>query len=149
MRGGTEGGLKRVEENETGDGAESSKKAEVKMYAEKGIEGQLCFLRQELTGLKEDIPQNPYPDSIDDTVVIDEIKGTYADVSRMKAPVMVHLAQAKCYAYVYADACHLEEIGIQMTYCNMDTEEIKRFQYVCSYDELKEWFFNILGQYEK
>ena len=44
VRGGTEGGLKRVEENRTGDGTESSKKAEAKMYAEKGIEGQLCFL---------------------------------------------------------------------------------------------------------
>lgn len=84
-----------------------------------------------------------------DGVVIDEIKGVLRDLELMKEPVLVHLAQAKCYAYVYADACHLEEIGIQMTYCNMDTEEIKRFQYVCSYDELKEWFFNILGQYEK
>ena len=84
-----------------------------------------------------------------DGVVIDEIKGVLRDLELMKEPVLVHLAQAKCYAYVYADACHLEEIGIQMTYCNMDTEEIKRFQYVCSYDELKEWFFHILGQYEK
>lgn len=84
-----------------------------------------------------------------DGVVIDEIKGVLRDLELMKEPVLVHLAQAKCYAYVYADACHLEEIGIQMTYCNMDTEEIKRFQYVCSYDELKEWFLNILGQYEK
>ena len=34
-------------------------------------------------------------------VVIDEIKGTYRDLSRMEAPVEVHLAQAKCYAYIY------------------------------------------------
>ena len=47
-----------------------------------------------------------------DGVVIDEIKGVLRDLELMKEPVLVHLAQAKCYAYVYADACHLEEIGI-------------------------------------
>lgn len=84
-----------------------------------------------------------------DGVIIDEIKGVLRDLELMKEPVPVHLAQAKCYAYIYAEANHLGEIGIQMTYCNMDTEEIKRFQYVCSYDELNGWFFGILGQYEK
>lgn len=82
-------------------------------------------------------------------VVIDEIKGVFRELELMKEPVPVHLAQAKCYAYIYADTHALKEIGIQMTYCNMDTEEIRRFQSVCSYDVLKEWFFGVLGQYEK
>ena len=82
-------------------------------------------------------------------VVIDEIKGVFRELELMKEPVPVHLAQAKCYAYIYADAHDLKEIGIQMTYCNMDTEEIRRFQSVCSYDVLKEWFLGVLGQYEK
>lgn len=81
--------------------------------------------------------------------VIDEIKGVFRELELMKEPVPVHLAQAKCYAYIYADTHELKEIGIQMTYCNMDTEEIRRFQSVCSYDVLKEWFFGVLGQYEK
>ncbi len=81
--------------------------------------------------------------------VIDEIKGVFRELELMKEPVPVHLAQAKCYAYIYADTHELKEIGIQMTYCNMDTEEIRRFQSVCSYDVLKEWFFGIIGQYEK
>lgn len=82
-------------------------------------------------------------------VVIDEIKGVFRELELMKEPVPVHLAQAKCYAYIYADAHDLKEIGIQMTYCNMDTEEIRRFQSVCTYDVLKEWFLGVLGQYEK
>ncbi len=81
--------------------------------------------------------------------VIDEIKGVFRELELMKEPVPVHLAQAKCYAYIYADTHELKEIGIQMTYCNMDTEEIRRFQSVCSYDVLKEWFFGVLRQYEK
>ncbi|MDE6893257.1 MAG: hypothetical protein K2P50_15820, partial [Lachnospiraceae bacterium] len=32
------------------------------------------------------------------TVTIDEIKGTYRDIHKMKAAVPVHLAQAQCYA---------------------------------------------------
>lgn len=82
-------------------------------------------------------------------VVIDEIKGVFRELELMEEPVPVHLAQAKCYAYIYADTHALKEIGVQMTYCNMDTEEIRRFQSVCSYDALKEWFFGVLGQYEK
>ena len=42
-------------------------------------------------------------DGIIDTeegITIDEIKGTYRDINRMKEPVAVHVAQAKCYAYM-------------------------------------------------
>ena len=70
-------------------------------------------------------------DGIIDTpsgIVIDEITGVLKDLDMIKEPVAVHLAQAKCYAYIYASQKKLEEIGVQMTYCNMETEEIKRFQ---------------------
>ena len=63
-------------------------------------------------------------------VVIDEIKGVFKDLKRLKEPQLLHLAQAKCYAYIYAEQKNLEEIGVQMTYCNLDTEEIRRFQEV-------------------
>lgn len=82
-------------------------------------------------------------------IVIDEIKGIFRDLEFLLEPVPVHLAQAKCYAFIYADVHKLEEIGVQMTYCNMDTEEIRRFQSVYPYEVLKEWFFGIIGQYEK
>ena len=82
-------------------------------------------------------------------IVIDEIKGVFRDLEFLSEPVSVHLAQAKCYAFIYANEHGLKEIGVQMTYCNMDTEEIRRFQSVYSYEALREWFFGILGQYEK
>ncbi len=82
-------------------------------------------------------------------IVIDEIKGVFRDLECLSEPVSVHLAQAKCYAFIYANEHGLKEIGVQMTYCNMDTEEIRRFQSVYSYEALREWFFGILGQYEK
>ena len=41
-------------------------------------------------------------------VTIDEIKGVYLDLDNMTEPILVHLAQAKCYAYIYATQNHLD-----------------------------------------
>ena len=81
--------------------------------------------------------------------MIDEIKGVLKDLDAIKEPIEVHLAQAKCYAYIYATQKKLDEIGVQMTYCNMETEEIKRFQNVYVYEELEQWFWDLIGKYEK
>ncbi len=83
------------------------------------------------------------------TVTIDEIKGTYREVSRMKEAVFVHLAQAKCYAYIYAQQNQLQHIRIQMTYCNIDTEELKYFHHEYSFIELRSWFEEVMEQYQK
>lgn len=91
-------------------------------------------------------------DGIIDTekgVVIDEIKGVFKELEHLQEPIPVHLAQAMCYAYIYASEKGLAQIGVQMTYCNMETEEIRRFQRVYTYEELKEWFFELAGKYEK
>ncbi len=81
--------------------------------------------------------------------VIDEIKGVFMNLEQLKEPIEVHLAQARCYAYIYAVQHELDEVGVQMTYCNMETEELKRFQQVYTYKELEEWFFELIGRYEK
>ena len=100
-------------------------------------------------GTEAEIPQNQYPDRIGDTVVIDEIKGTYADVSRMKEPVMVHLAQAKCYAYIYAKQNNLPYIRVRMTYCNMETEELQYFFQDYRFRDLEKWFEGLMRSYRK
>ncbi len=82
-------------------------------------------------------------------VTIDEIKGTFHDLKKMKEPAAVHLAQAKCYAYIYAGQKELQNIRVRMTYCHMETEEIRYFHYDFTYAELEEWFIGVLGQYRK
>lgn len=82
-------------------------------------------------------------------VIIDEIKGVFKDLNQLNEPIEVHLAQAKCYAYIYATQKKLDEIGVQMTYCNMETEDVKRFQNVHRYEELDVWFWDLVGKYEK
>lgn len=84
-----------------------------------------------------------------ETVTIDEIKGTYHDLKKMKGPVPVHLAQAKCYAYIYATQKQLAEIQVRMTYCHIETEEIHYFHETYLYEELRVWFEELMGQYRK
>jgi len=88
-------------------------------------------------------------DSVESQVVIDEIKGTYKDLKRIHKPAGVHLAQAKCYAYMYALKCELSQIGVRMTYCNMETEDLKYFHESYTFDELKKWFEELMLEYKK
>lgn len=82
-------------------------------------------------------------------VFIDEIKSLYRDVRLLTEPYPLHFAQAKCYACIYAQQHSLEHIGVQMTYCNIETEEIRRFQQIFSADELRKWFGEVVEQYQK
>ncbi len=85
----------------------------------------------------------------DGGVVIDEIKGVYRDLKRIMRPEGVHLAQAKCYAYIYAQKNGLESIGVRVTYCNMETQELKAFEEEYSFEELEAWFCALMTEYRK
>ena len=82
-------------------------------------------------------------------VTIDEIKGMYMDVSRLEEPIMIHLAQAMCYGYFYCCDKALDGIRLQITYANLDTEEIKRFHVDWSKEELEQWFRCVVHEYFK
>lgn len=49
------------------------------------------------------------------SALVDEIKGMYMDVMSFERPVLVHEAQAKCYAYILANEYSLKEIEVQLT----------------------------------
>ncbi len=80
---------------------------------------------------------------------IDEIKGVYMDIGDLEEAVEIHLAQAMCYGYFYGSEENLDELTIQVTYCNLDTEEIKRFQVIKTTEELKVWFMGLIHEYVK
>ena len=84
-----------------------------------------------------------------DMVVVDEIKTTYRELKRIKAPEPVHLAQAQCYAYIYALQNELSQIGVRMTYCNIETEEIKYFHENYTFAQLEKWFLHMIDLYRK
>lgn len=102
--------------------------------------------------------------TLPDQITIDEIKGTYRDLERIREPEPVHVAQARCYAHMYTlllnkkagegtdngkIAQRLDSIRIRITYCNMDTEEIRYFFEEYSLEELEEWFDDLISQYKK
>ena len=80
---------------------------------------------------------------------IDEIKGVYRNLASMEQPVYVHKAQAMCYAYIYALQNHLDRIGVQMTYCNLDTEDIRYFREIWEWENLYDWFEHLITEYKK
>ena len=82
-------------------------------------------------------------------VIIDEIKGTYRELARMREPMPLHLAQAKCYAYIYGLQQEIGELQVRLTYCNIPTEELKYFYQDYTFQELERWFQELISAYRK
>jgi len=82
-------------------------------------------------------------------VVVDEIKGVYRDVEKIEKPQPVHLAQALCYAFIYAEQNDMPQMFVRMTYCNLETEEIRYFLSTYTREELRTWFRDRMQEYRK
>ena len=81
-------------------------------------------------------------------IMIDEIKGTNRDISKIKEPAMVHVAQAICYGFFCAYNNNLLGMDIQITYGNLDSREIKKFTEYYTYEDLEEYFLDIMDKYK-
>lgn len=103
--------------------------------------------RPEILELTQEAVVPAVGDSV--TVTIDEIKGTYRDIHKMKEAAPLHLAQARCYAFIYGIQNQLKHIRVRLTYCNIDTEEIRYFHFEYDMEELTDWFRDIMHQYQK
>ena len=120
------------EESEKKEIAETAELSGLKNVSEKG---------EELQEMKQEHHRDHF--------IIDEIKGMYRDVATLDHPLKIHLAQAKCYAYIYGSQNNLRTISVQMTYCNLETEEIRRFREKFNLRELENWFMDIVEYYQK
>ena len=78
---------------------------------------------------------------------IDEIKGTFREVDRMTEPMRVHLAQARCYAYIYSEQNQLDKAGVRMVYANLETEDVRYFTENWEWPVLKAWFDDLMKRY--
>ncbi|HWR55752.1 MAG TPA: DEAD/DEAH box helicase, partial [Negativicutes bacterium] len=84
----------------------------------------------------------------DEQVTVDEIKSISAPLEMIgQGHNPQHWAQAKCYAFIYAQQEGLREITVQLTYCQAATLEIKTFQHRYSVAELAAFFDNLVTQY--
>lgn len=82
-------------------------------------------------------------------VTIDEIKCVYKDLNYLEEPIGVHMAQAMCYGYIYSTAHNLKTVTMQLTYCQIESEEIRRFQRNQTHEELENWFQGLIHEYVK
>jgi DNA excision repair protein ERCC-2 len=80
-------------------------------------------------------------------VTIDEIKGMLLDVRELTEPLPLHLSQAKCYAFIYAEVEELKEVRVRMTYASLETEELNHFDFAFSFEELEEWYLRLMAGY--
>lgn len=130
-------------DNRTGGGSEDAMLAGSRMHrklqdAAEGdyhpeipLEGVWEYPGEDLSvhvqGRADGIYRGTNPGEDESLWTIDEIKTTYRQLRGISSPDPVHLAQAKCYAYFYASQNRLEKICVRMTYCNLETEGIRRF----------------------
>ncbi|MBB6218903.1 Rad3-related DNA helicase [Anaerosolibacter carboniphilus] len=81
-------------------------------------------------------------------VIIDEIKSTTQPLDVIDENYNhLHWGQAKCYAYIYGQEQGLDEVDVQLTYYQLDTEEIKYLRKTFLLHELKQFFDDLIAQY--
>jgi Rad3-related DNA helicase len=81
-------------------------------------------------------------------ITVDEIKTTTMSLDSIDEDFNpIHWAQAKCYAYIYALNENLNEINVRLTYCHLDTEEIKYLIKTFDFAELKKFFYELIEKY--
>ena len=145
-------------DNRIGKGAQKEAMQEGSRMHRK-IQGRMGMEYRAEVPLKLEVPQEQYVLALEgradgiitnaDGVTVDEIKCMYTDVTRFEEPIFVHKAQAMCYAYIYALQNGLDQISVQLTYCNLDTEEICRFEEAFSFFWLERWFQDMMEAYRK
>lgn len=133
--------------------------AEVSLAFEKEYENFILRVEGRADGILEE------PDGF----MVEEIKGVFRELEGLEEPVPVHLAQAKCYAFLYGLEKHRKTMRVLMTYCRLETEEgrpmdsltkedvrpetsnrkIRHFLFSYSLDELELWFDDLLDEYYK
>ncbi len=126
--------------NEESDVEESDD--EIEMDSIQAGQNKVCDGRCDETdaGHVQDMAQGYEIDFCESDVLIDEIKGIYRNLDDVESPQKVHVAQAMCYAYIYARERRYDSIDVRISYVNLDSEKEKFFKRSYEYTYLEEWF---------
>lgn len=83
-------------------------------------------------------------------VIVEEIKSTYKPLFEIQEDYnMFHWAQGKLYGYMICQQRALEEIYVQLSYYNLDTNEVKSFRKKYSVNELHKFLMEMVDSYHK
>ena len=141
----------------SGQGAVQSEKGmEAGSRIHRKIQKSMPVTYQAEVSLKKKIKRNGYEilmegradgvDKREGSLLIDEIKGTYRNLVSLKEADLLHRAQAMCYGYLYLQDSAYSKVTIQVTYCQLETEEIRRFEETWTKEKLDIWFFDMMDQ---
>ncbi|KPL60723.1 ATP-dependent helicase [Rossellomorea vietnamensis] len=70
-------------------------------------------------------------------VTVEEIKSTVKNLDLIEEGSRVHWAQGECYAYLLAKEKQLTQVGVQLTYIEIESERTKSFRQTYSIEELE------------
>ncbi|MDD3221963.1 MAG: ATP-dependent DNA helicase [Clostridia bacterium] len=121
----------------------SNYQAEVSLKRKVSIDETLDI---QVEGRADGIILNPLNE---ETVTVDEIKGTFTSLESIEEPDILHIAQADCYACIYGELHGLSGIKVRITYIHLETEEIKIFEFERQREELESWFQDLVSRYAK
>lgn len=115
------------------------------------VEGRADGIIENDTSIQEEFTKLLFEeeDTNPPKITVDEIKGVYMDLAHLSEPIDVHRAQAMCYAYIYASKYHHDKIGVRLTYCNLETENLKYFEEIFTLEDLTKWFDDLVNEYAK
>ena len=81
-------------------------------------------------------------------ILVDEIKSTTRDLDDMDYDSQpLHWAQAKCYAHILCDEEVRDSAVVQLSYYNIETEDLKIIEREFTKDELDTFFLDLLHRY--
>ncbi len=84
----------------------------------------------------------------EDGFIIDEIKTTVDDLNNFKEKNFNwHMGQAKCYALMFLNERHLDKCKIRLSYFKQGSKDKLFFIYDVSYEEVKEFVYDLFSQY--
>ncbi|WP_243562523.1 ATP-dependent DNA helicase [Neobittarella massiliensis] len=84
----------------------------------------------------------------DGQFTVDEIKTTAVSFELLHEDFdPMHWAQAMCYAHIYCRQNELPGMGVQLTYYQIDTRQVRRFQRTYTALQLEEYFVGLLEKY--
>lgn len=82
--------------------------------------------------------------------MIDEIKSTGVPTEMIEENLHPgYWAQAKCYGYMYCVENQLDRIRVRLTYYQIETDEIIRFVRTYTYDELENFYSDMVERFRK
>jgi DNA excision repair protein ERCC-2 len=80
--------------------------------------------------------------------IVEEIKSTQRPLDDLvDNPNPIHWGQAKCYAYMWACQEEVDELGVQLTYVNVSSGEVREDLQTFTLNQLEDFFLDLVNRY--